>query len=86
MPDAQQTPRVDPAACSSVEEYAYRLMWAGTPTEEARELIRAALDRQRREAEENWEHVQRRRQATERYEARRDAAALAAGKLLSEAG
>ena len=61
-------------------------MWAGTPTEEARELIRAALDRQRREAEENWEHVQRRRQAADRYEARRDAASIAAGKLLREAG
>jgi hypothetical protein len=82
----ERTSRVDPAACSSVEDYAYRLMWAGVETEEARELIRAALDRQCREAEADWEHVQRRRQATDRYEARREAAALAAGKLLREAG
>ena len=81
-----RAPRVDPAACTSVEEYAYRLMWAGVETEQARELIRAALDRQRREAEADWEHVRRRRQATERYEARRDAAAIAAEKLLGEAG
>ena len=82
----ERAPWVDPAACDSVETYAYRLMWAGVETEEARELIRAALDRQRREAEADWEQVQRRRQAAERYEARRDAAALAAGKLLREAG
>jgi hypothetical protein len=61
-------------------------VWVGTPTEQARELIRAALGRQRREAAENWEQVQRRRQATDRYEARREAAALAAEKLLREAG
>ncbi len=82
----ERTPRVDPAACSSVEDYAFQLMMAQTPTEEARRLIRAALARQRREAAAAWEHVQRRRQATERHEARRDAAALAAGKLLREAG
>ena len=82
----ERAPRVDPAACSSVEDYAFQLMMAQTPTEEARELIRAALDRQRREADQDWERVQRRRQATERHEARRDAAAIAAGKLLREAG
>ncbi len=82
----RRTPWVDPASCADVEEYAFKLMMAQTPTEEARRLIRAALARQHREAMADWEQIQRRRQAADRHDARREAAALAAQKLLREAG
>jgi hypothetical protein len=74
----------DASACSSLEEYAYRLCLAGTPTPEAESLLRAARSRQ--EAQELHRPAEDPERPAERLAARQESASAAASWLLTRVG
>jgi hypothetical protein len=76
----------DPARFESIESFALALMWAGTPTGEARERLREALRLWEAEQLRRGIEVDARARAVERLEALDYSAAAAAARLLREVG
>jgi hypothetical protein len=70
----------------SAEEFAVALMLHGIPTEEARVMLRDALEQNRELAERQRAEAQRRAREADLAEREVEGAFLAAGKLLSEVG
>lgn len=86
---SRRPPRRDPMdwrSYESPEAFAFALCMAGTPADEARAMLRAALIENRQIAEELRAEAERRARDAELSQRTMDSAFLAASKLLSEVG
>ena len=75
---------LDPRNATDVESYCFALMLAGTPTDQARELLKRAVSLQNAAQDAAVARMREAEKAQEREETRRDSAMLAASRLLRE--